>query len=310
MGDGGSGGSGRLDGRNAQEISAHAVGRSRPARHVYERQLDRRAVRAADAVRRAGRAHGRGVLRARSTPTKSRSPRTRIRCPRASSRPTIRPRSTRRATGSSAPTCRRARRRSSSTRRTAGCPSSRRPASSALAERRARRGRGLPASYTDFTNYDRCLTRGARRLDRSRHLRQRHADRAGARRRRDPQRDDPRSARDPARRQRARGRRRADVDGRFARPVRRRHARHRDDELHGPHGPRRQRQRRRAQRESEARRTPAARRRRHAALRVHGRTIPRLTRSRGRPRSISTAGPATRSTSTRATKATTGSRTC
>jgi len=29
-----------------------------------------------------------------------------------------------------------------------------------LAERRARRGRGLPASYTDFTNYDRCLTRG------------------------------------------------------------------------------------------------------------------------------------------------------
>ena len=29
-----------------------------------------------------------------------------------------------------------------------------------LAERRSRRGRGLPASYTDFTNYDRCLTRG------------------------------------------------------------------------------------------------------------------------------------------------------
>jgi hypothetical protein len=29
-----------------------------------------------------------------------------------------------------------------------------------LAERRARRGRGLPASYTDFSNYDRCLTRG------------------------------------------------------------------------------------------------------------------------------------------------------
>jgi hypothetical protein len=29
-----------------------------------------------------------------------------------------------------------------------------------LAERRASRGRGLPASYTDFTNYDRCLTRG------------------------------------------------------------------------------------------------------------------------------------------------------
>ncbi len=29
-----------------------------------------------------------------------------------------------------------------------------------LAERRARRGRGLPASYTDFTSYDRCLTRG------------------------------------------------------------------------------------------------------------------------------------------------------
>jgi hypothetical protein len=29
-----------------------------------------------------------------------------------------------------------------------------------LAERRGRRGRALPASYTDFTNYDRCLTRG------------------------------------------------------------------------------------------------------------------------------------------------------
>jgi hypothetical protein len=29
-----------------------------------------------------------------------------------------------------------------------------------VAERRARRGRGLPSSYTDFTNYDRCLTRG------------------------------------------------------------------------------------------------------------------------------------------------------
>jgi hypothetical protein len=29
-----------------------------------------------------------------------------------------------------------------------------------LADRRGRRGRGLPASYTDFTNYDRCLTRG------------------------------------------------------------------------------------------------------------------------------------------------------
>jgi hypothetical protein len=29
-----------------------------------------------------------------------------------------------------------------------------------VAERRAQRGRGLPASYTDFTNYDRCLTRG------------------------------------------------------------------------------------------------------------------------------------------------------
>src|SRR5687768_12975264 len=29
-----------------------------------------------------------------------------------------------------------------------------------LAARRGRRGRGLPASYTDFTNYDRCLTRG------------------------------------------------------------------------------------------------------------------------------------------------------
>ena len=29
-----------------------------------------------------------------------------------------------------------------------------------LAERRGRRGRGLPASYTDFSNYDRCLTRG------------------------------------------------------------------------------------------------------------------------------------------------------
>jgi len=29
-----------------------------------------------------------------------------------------------------------------------------------VADRRARRGRGLPASYTDFTNYDRCLTRG------------------------------------------------------------------------------------------------------------------------------------------------------
>src|SRR5688572_12356200 len=28
------------------------------------------------------------------------------------------------------------------------------------AERRGRRGRGLPASYTDFSNYDRCLTRG------------------------------------------------------------------------------------------------------------------------------------------------------
>src|SRR5512134_3211482 len=28
------------------------------------------------------------------------------------------------------------------------------------AARRGRRGRGLPASYTDFTNYDRCLTRG------------------------------------------------------------------------------------------------------------------------------------------------------
>ena len=29
-----------------------------------------------------------------------------------------------------------------------------------LAARRSRRGRGLPASYTDFTNYDRCITRG------------------------------------------------------------------------------------------------------------------------------------------------------
>jgi len=29
-----------------------------------------------------------------------------------------------------------------------------------LTERRGQRGRGLPASYTDFTNYDRCLTRG------------------------------------------------------------------------------------------------------------------------------------------------------
>ncbi len=29
-----------------------------------------------------------------------------------------------------------------------------------VAERRAQRNRGLPASYTDFTNYDRCLTRG------------------------------------------------------------------------------------------------------------------------------------------------------
>ena len=29
-----------------------------------------------------------------------------------------------------------------------------------VAARRARRGRGLPASYTDFSNYDRCLTRG------------------------------------------------------------------------------------------------------------------------------------------------------
>jgi hypothetical protein len=29
-----------------------------------------------------------------------------------------------------------------------------------VAERRASRNRGLPASYTDFTNYDRCLTRG------------------------------------------------------------------------------------------------------------------------------------------------------
>jgi len=29
-----------------------------------------------------------------------------------------------------------------------------------FAERRARRARGLPASYTDFSNYDRCLTRG------------------------------------------------------------------------------------------------------------------------------------------------------
>jgi len=29
-----------------------------------------------------------------------------------------------------------------------------------LAARRGRGGRGLPASYTDFTNYDRCLTRG------------------------------------------------------------------------------------------------------------------------------------------------------
>ncbi len=29
-----------------------------------------------------------------------------------------------------------------------------------LAERRGRRGRGLPTSYTDFSNYDRCLTRG------------------------------------------------------------------------------------------------------------------------------------------------------
>ena len=29
-----------------------------------------------------------------------------------------------------------------------------------VAARRGRRGRGLPASYTDFTNYDRCITRG------------------------------------------------------------------------------------------------------------------------------------------------------
>jgi hypothetical protein len=29
-----------------------------------------------------------------------------------------------------------------------------------LAARRSRRGRGLPASYTDFTNYDRCISRG------------------------------------------------------------------------------------------------------------------------------------------------------
>ncbi len=74
-----------------------------------------------------------------------------------------------------------------------------------------------------------------RGLDPAGDLQQRQPDRAVAGLRRDRQRDDPRDAHRPARRPAARRLRDQAVARRFARPLGRRHARRRDDELHGPH---------------------------------------------------------------------------
>ncbi len=70
------------------------------------------------------------------------------------------------------------------------------------------------------------------RLDAARHLRQRRAHHAEPGVRGDQLRDDPRHSHHPARRPARARQRHSPVDGQRARPLRRRHARHRDDELH------------------------------------------------------------------------------
>ena len=95
-----------------------------------------------------------------------------------------------------------------------------------------------------------------------------------------------------------------DVARRLARPLRRRHARRRDDELHGPHGRRRQRRRPAAQRSAEDHGALHARRRRPHRLPDDGR------RSADVDRAVDDAVPAearrraTACSSTRATRAT------
>ena len=160
--------------------------------HLYERQLDRRAVRAADvSTASAPQLTDEEYSAQASTPTKSRSRRTRIRLPESefsAEDPS--------AINASRHWLERPEVPSRATSLVVDPPNGRLPeltpaGQQRLAERRARRGRGLPASYTDFTQLRPLPHARPRRLDRSRHLRQRHADRASARRRRDPQRDDP-----------------------------------------------------------------------------------------------------------------------
>ena len=98
----------------------------------------------------------------------------------------------------------------------------------------ARHGAGRADSHEDRSLYDRCITRGAARLDDAGHLRQLVSDHPGAGLRRHPLRDDSRDAHHPARRaRRTSAATIRELHGRRARPLGRRHAGRRDDELHG-----------------------------------------------------------------------------
>ena len=171
-------------------------------------------------------------------------------------------------------------------------------------------GEGPFNDQLDFTLYDRCMTRGivgsimpvvygnGNRIiqapgmvdhqlrDGARHARHLHGRPAAS------------ALEDPA------------VSGRFARPLGRHHARHRDDEFHRPdQHRRRQRQRPAPQRRPQADRADLPRGHRRTAVRSAHRRSEDLRRSRGRSRCRSRRLPATCCCRTSATKATTCSRT-
>ena len=128
-------------------------------------------------------------------------------------------------------------------------------------------GNGPFESPTDFTNYDRCITRGIVGIGAPGRLWQRQPHPADAERGGDQLRDGARHAHHPGRRPAAYRFEDPAVPGRLPRPLGREHPRRRDDEPHRSDQHRRQRERAAPQRRHEDHRALHADGRRRAELR-------------------------------------------
>ena len=251
---------------SAGDRTENAVGRSRPARDLHDRQLHRRAVRAPRAVWRSREAHRCRVRGARSS-----EPGTGGQGPRRAAGVEVRGRrSLQQRTAALA----RARHEAVACHVAGGRPA-KRPAAAADARRAAAPGgepRAIlpPGRCRRISQLLRPLHHARRcQLDPPRHLRERHPHPAGPRLRRHPERDDPRDAGHSHRPQGpSAGKGHPSLHGRPARPLGGQHPGRRFDELHRPN--RRGRWHGRELEPAPCREVHAHRARYHS-LRVHGR---------------------------------------